>query len=627
MVSVLAHQTREERIPHLLERQPLYFGTGSRPLFGWLHRPSHAAGSLCLVICSAFGNEGICSHRSVRHLAERAAAAGIPTLRFDYDGTGDSAGHDYEPDRLAAWIASVRAAADEILSATGATRLCFAGIRLGAAMAALAALERGDVTGLIAIAPVIAGKAYVREMRLLTRAMEAKGNRAAADGTALLQTAGFVLGAQTQESLLEIDLKRLNKAPATRVLVLDRAELPAGDGWVQHLRATGARADRIVVSGYTEMMLDSHETVVPEEIIASTLHWLEELASEPGGARHRVSSHSPWPDRDRAVFTPGAAPNPVTGESPQTLVEEVVVRFGPAANLFGIISAPPARARERAATDLPAVLLLNAGAVHHVGPNRLYVALARHLARSGQTVLRMDIAGIGDSPAHAGDADNVVYSRSALDDMGAAIELLRRDWGAREVRAVGLCSGAYHAFKAGVAGLPLNQAVMINPLTFFAKEGMSLKYPEHRVAADIMRYRTNALRFSSWLKLLRGRVNLWELAHVLARRVRGMTVRSLRAPARWLGISIPDDLPGELRAALKHNVELHFVFAQGDPGLELLRTQGGGIARRLLARGQIGLEQIEGADHTFTDLNARAKLAAKLSTILSAPAKHRPRGG
>src|SRR6202011_2523644 len=117
-----------------------------------------------------------------------------------------------------------------------------------------------------------------------------------------------------------------------------------------------------------------------------------------------------------------------------------------------------------------------AGAVHHVGPNRLYVALARHLARLGHIVLRMDIAGIGDSPASAGEPDNVVYSSHALRDVSKAIEYLQRHWGAHELRAVGLCSGAYHALKAGVARLPLTGVVIINPLTFFWKKDMSLEY-------------------------------------------------------------------------------------------------------------------------------------------------------
>lgn len=596
-----------------VERRPLYFGNEGRPLFGWLHLPPHSAASIGLVICNAFGNEALCSHRSVRHFAERAARQGIPTLRFDYDGTGDSAGHDLEPDRLVAWIASAGAAADEIRAATGVARVCFAGIRLGAAIATLAALERTDVAGLIAIAPVLSGKAYVRELRLLTRAMEAKSNSTNSGNPDLLQAAGFAMTAQTQESLLEIDLKRLAKPPAAQVLVLDRAELPAGDAWPQHLRNLGARAERVAVSGYTEMMLDSHETVIPQEIIGTALGWLDGIT----GPRQRAESSPPWTARERAVIPQGSQIDPVTGGTPAATVEESFVRIGPAPELFGIVSAPLSQRRDRAANG-PAVLLLNAGAVYHVGPNRLYVAFARHLARSGYVVLRVDIAGIGDSPVHKGETDNIVYSKFALDDLGKSIDYLRREWGVRDVRAVGLCSGAYHAFKASVAQLPLTHAVMINPLTFFWKEGMSLEYPEHRIAADIVRYRTNVMRLSSWLKLFSGGVNLVELGHVLARRARTVTLTALRAPARLLGIPLQDDLPSELRTAARAPVQLHFLFSASDPGQELLRSQGGRTAQRMLARGQVRVELIEGADHTFTDLTARTTLATTLSRILGA---------
>src|ERR1700730_1174912 len=98
-----------------VESQPLYFGPEDRPLFGWLHAAAAVnRPELGLVVVNSFANEAICAHRSVRHLAERAADAGIPALRFDYDGTGDSAGHDFDPDRLSAWLASGGVAGDTL---------------------------------------------------------------------------------------------------------------------------------------------------------------------------------------------------------------------------------------------------------------------------------------------------------------------------------------------------------------------------------------------------------------------------------------------------------------------------------------------------------------------------------
>ena len=81
--------------------QPLYFGPRQRALFGWLHRPaSHERKDIGIVLCSPSGYEAICTHRTYRRLAEDAAAQGFAALRFDYDGTGDSAGDDLEREHL-----------------------------------------------------------------------------------------------------------------------------------------------------------------------------------------------------------------------------------------------------------------------------------------------------------------------------------------------------------------------------------------------------------------------------------------------------------------------------------------------------------------------------------------------
>jgi len=66
---------------------------------------------------------------------------------------------------------------------------------------------------------------------------------------------------------------------------------------------------------------------------------------------------------------------------------------------------------------------------------------------------------IGDSEPRAGEPENAVYSRTALQDVRDGLDFLRREYGARDVRALGLCSGAYHVFKGAVARLPIDAAV------------------------------------------------------------------------------------------------------------------------------------------------------------------------
>jgi D-aspartate ligase len=330
---------------------------------------------------------------------------------------------------------------------------------------------------------------------------------------------------------------------------------------------------------------------------------------------------APTPPATRRTVTlaPPAVADPAAGSGAQVPIQETLTPFGGDARLFGVLSAPAAA--PGAAPSASAVLLLNAGAVHHVGPNRLYVALARHLARLGHTVLRMDIAGIGDSPPRPGETENLVYSHTALQDVRDGIDFLRRERGAGDVRVVGLCSGAYYAFKGAVARLPLDGAVIVNPLTFFWKDGMPLAYPKHRIAADIMRYRTNVLSLASWRKLVSGRVDLRGLSQVLVQHLSSALASPLHDVARALGRPYPDDLPTELRQAAGAGIGMQFVFSEGDPGPGLLRQGGGRSVRRMLARRELTIDVIPAADHTFTDLRTRAALIELLTRKLQAPAR------
>src|SRR5689334_4600346 len=69
-----------------VEVAPQFFGTEERALAGTLHFPTSAQRDAGVVLCNPFGIELLASRRAYRHLADRLARAGIPTLRFDYDG-------------------------------------------------------------------------------------------------------------------------------------------------------------------------------------------------------------------------------------------------------------------------------------------------------------------------------------------------------------------------------------------------------------------------------------------------------------------------------------------------------------------------------------------------------------
>ena len=104
---------------------------------------------------------------------------------------------------------------------------------------------------------------------------------------------------------------------------------------------------------------------------------------------------------------------------------ESVIQLGPGKSLVGI--ATPAEGAPAWSSPICA-LILNAGIIHRVGPNRLGVELARLLARRGVPAVRFDLAGIGDS---ASRSDGLAPLDAALADIRDAMVSITAARGAR----------------------------------------------------------------------------------------------------------------------------------------------------------------------------------------------------
>src|SRR5260370_9264518 len=89
-------------------------------------------------------------------------------------------------------------------------------------------------------------------------------------------------------------------------------------------------------------------------------------------------------------------------------MKEEAVQFGEAGSLIGIVATSP-----EANAKNSAVILLNPGIVHRVGPGGIYVTIARPLAARGFAALRFYFSGIGDSAVRL---DNCPFSKSSADE-------------------------------------------------------------------------------------------------------------------------------------------------------------------------------------------------------------------
>lgn len=93
----------------------------------------------------------------MRHLAVRLSLAGFHTLRFDYFGTGDSAGEEGDTD-AAGLQADVVTAVETLQDLAATEKVTLIGLRAGANVAAsAAAASRGAIEALILWDPILPG--------------------------------------------------------------------------------------------------------------------------------------------------------------------------------------------------------------------------------------------------------------------------------------------------------------------------------------------------------------------------------------------------------------------------------------------------------------------------------------
>jgi alpha/beta superfamily hydrolase len=146
--------------------QPIMFGPASRQLFGLFHpAEDNRTEDSAVLVCPPFGQEGLRTHRFFKVLAERFARTGVPTLRFDFHGTGDSPG-DERLGELDGWRRDLCAAHEELRRRAPDKRIVWVGARLGATLAVLAARNgRCDPVRLVLWEPVIDGRRYARFLR------------------------------------------------------------------------------------------------------------------------------------------------------------------------------------------------------------------------------------------------------------------------------------------------------------------------------------------------------------------------------------------------------------------------------------------------------------------------------
>lgn len=566
------------------------FGPPQAQLWGMHHAPADGtpARPLGVILCPPLGWEMIASQRSHRALADLLCARGFHALRFDYPGTGDSCGDEVDPGRLRAWLESIAHAIAELKRRSSVTEVALVGVRMGASLAALYAAqpELEPAAALILWAPFVTGRSFLRELRAY-RALNDQRN------VGLIQsegdTAGFVLTPETTEAINEVDLLKAPGFHARNALVLARDETSNEQKLSDALQKAGVASEFARLPGLLPMLQEPRKSVVPTEVFEFMAGWLEKVAP-PSGLNRTLQ-----PNDESSVMRFAG-------------FREEARFFGPDGSLFGIATLPDVLDPDR-----PSVLWLNTANDHRVGPNRSYVPLARSLAALGFASFRFDPRGVGDGAA-VGDGAHHAYSASRRADVAQAIDFVEQQFGLKRLVLVGLCSGAYMAFHFGVQDPRVVGEVLINPQTFEWKEGDSFDIIT-RTFRSTRAYKQRLFEPQTWIRALQGDVQVGGIALALLHRglMRGLAIASPFLPKSY---KRPLDVKRTIRAKLRRGIEIMFIMAENDGGLDFVELHLGHRGRAFRSADGFSMEIVPGVDHTFSQRWAKEQLATLVTRHL-----------
>ncbi|HWZ46034.1 MAG TPA: alpha/beta hydrolase [Candidatus Saccharimonadales bacterium] len=254
---------------------PVYFGDVSHSLFGCYLEPPSAWRKCAVIVCQPLGHEYINCHRALRQLAVRLSEAGFPVLRFDYFGCGDSSG-DCKEGSVTQWLKDISTAIAEARRRTGLEQVCLVGLRLGASLAALAAIERRDVDSLVLWDTIVSGQGYREDLFSLHKEMlRFRPKPRGPESSNNLDILGFPMSLDLCREIEQIQLTPSSWIAAKNVLVIESRQEPSEGNRNDRLRPVeGSLNFQSVNSPKIWLPREDGGLLVPNQVLQSIVSWL-----------------------------------------------------------------------------------------------------------------------------------------------------------------------------------------------------------------------------------------------------------------------------------------------------------------------------------------------------------------
>jgi exosortase A-associated hydrolase 1 len=240
------------------------------------------------------------------------------------------------------------------------------------------------------------------------------------------------------------------------------------------------------------------------------------------------------------------------------------------------------------------LVIVVGGPQTRVGSHRLFVYLARQLAKQGVSVFRFDYSGAGDSEGECTSFEGIQT------DIAAAIDTFRaRNPDITELSLWGLCDAASAILlylQQFPSHAPIQQLFLVNPWVRQA----------HTQAAVFLRfyYIKRLLSRDFWKKLLTGKIRT---------KATWQEISTFRKQSDQQSLNGLDDnfVTRMLIGLTLFTGHCHFILSDNDLTAHefKLLIKHDKVWGKAISEGKIGLKEIEFADHTFSNHDKKHQIA------------------
>jgi pimeloyl-ACP methyl ester carboxylesterase len=281
-------------------------------------------------------------------------------------------------------------------------------------------------------------------------------------------------------------------------------------------------------------------------------------------------------------------------------MKEHVIYLESAPNLVGIVTTPSSPATS---SNRPIFLLLNSGRLHRIGPNRLYVKIARQLAEQGITSCRFDFSGIGDSPSSDREWSDLSYLASETSRM---MDHIAETMAIHQFVVFGICLGADAALHAAANDSRIIGAILVNGSVMDTPHANTFR---EAAKSRILRryYRKRLFSPSSWSRLLSGQSNTWNL---VLKAIKCLMEKKTK-PSQETVEAKKEEAPvngNTWKKFAMRNIPLSLVYSEGSTALDIFEMHLKKEIATLLKSSLAEVKIFHDADHVFTPLSSQRML-------------------